>query len=185
MSAKIRLAPGLLIATPSVQGIPFERSVILMLEHDQEGALGLVMNCELDIPCALIAEQLALPWPSSAQENMLLGGPVQRDSLWLLHEDRWAFPETLRIGGGLAVSRSKLALSTLGEAKSERVRFFLGYSGWGGEQIIDEIREGSWLTAPLDPALLFDTAPAKLWDAALRALGIESALLISEEGALQ
>ena len=176
------LAPGLLIAMPSLDEPPFKRAVILMLEHDHQGALGLVLNCELTLDCAPIAEQFQVSWESQSQEKARLGGPVQTNSLWLLHDDRWAFAETVRICRGVAVSRSREALATLCEAGEERLRLFLGYSGWGGEQIIDELRQGSWLAARADAELVFETPIEALWEESLRALGIEGSALV--EGAL-
>lgn len=143
------LPPGsLLISNPEMNDPNFEGSVVLLCRHDAEGALGLTLNRPLDLRLpALLEEEPAL---RGRTDVVHWGGPVGVERLHLLHADPdpdgLCFPvaEGLRFGGDLALVRRL-------HGNGARMRFFLGYSGWGEEQLDAELAAGAWLTLPPDP----------------------------------
>ena len=107
---------------------------------------------------------------------MLVGGPVQPDRGFVLHEDARDFGPSLRFGQGMAISTSRDILEAMarGEGPAEFV-MTLGYAGWGAGQLEAEIANNAWLTVPADRAIVFDTPIEQRWQAAARVLGIDIA----------
>lgn len=178
-------APGLLIAMPQLLDPNFHRSVILVLEHDDEGALGLVVNHETEHRCRDVAESFGLDWTSGDEIFLRRGGPVEKQSLWMVHADRWRFDETMMVGAGMAVSRSKKALEEMFLADESELRLIIGYAGWGAGQLETELAEGSWIYTDISPGMIFEWPAASMWERALRASGIDPAHLVSGGGILQ
>lgn len=172
------LVPGLLIAAPALDGPTFRRSVVVLVQHDASGALGLVLNHPIDHPCAQVSATFGLPWPGPAEAVLRRGGPVEPRSLWMLHGDGWAFDETLKVSEGVSVSRSREALTRMCEAGEERLQLYVGYAGWGPGQLEQEIAQGAWILAQPDLDLLFEVPLDRLWHAALGQLGIDPAFLM-------
>jgi putative transcriptional regulator len=166
----------LLIATPQLQDPHFQKSVVLILEHDEEGTVGVVLNRRSKVPCEQIVDQFDLPWPSP-QEKLLIGGPVDPRSLWILHADGWAFEHT-HLFEGVSVSRSEEALTGLCLGHEKRTRIYVGYAGWGPGQLENEIAEGSWWVGEAQPSLIFDVDVQEAWESALRTLGVEPMMLV-------
>lgn len=183
--APFSAAQGLLLAVPQLHDPNFYRAVVLMVEHDDEGALGLVLNHGTDHPCARVTGEFGLPWPGRPGETLRRGGPVEPQSLWMLHDDGWGFDETTRAGQGVAVSRSREALTRMCEGGEERLRLFIGYAGWGPGQLEEEIAAGSWITAPATADLVFQVPPDDLWHEVLSRLGINPAHLVEGGGSIQ
>ena len=174
------LAPGLLLAAPRLGDPNFERSVVLLGQHDEEGALGWVLNgrclasvAEILVDAELVPAGVALPRRREYQGQARVGGPVAPGSAWLLFPvvDGAPLPdETMAIGRRNAItsSRDLLAQVARGEGPAD-FRLILGYAGWGPMQLEGEIREGAWLpaAADLDALLALDARnPDELWDAA-------------------
>ncbi len=178
-------APGTLIAVPQLEDPNFLRSVVVMVEHTREGALGLVINHELSHECAKVAEGFGLSWPGVPGAKLAKGGPVEPQSLWMLHDDGWCFDETMRVADTIAVSRSREALTRMCEAEEPRLRMLVGYAGWGPGQLEAEISSGSWIVGSTTPALIFDWAPDEVWARALHQLGIDPAHLVEGAGTVQ
>ena len=103
---------------------------------------------------------------------------MQADRALLIHSESAAGPETESIGDGLFLSYSVESLEKITQSPPKRWRVFLGYAGWGPEQLAEEIAEGSWLVAPSDPELVFGDEYADPWSATLAAMGIEPAQLM-------
>ncbi len=178
-------ARSLLVAMPQLDDPNFYRSVVLMIEHDARGALGLIINQGTEHPCAAITREFGLAWPGHPGDTIRRGGPVEPQSLWMLHDDGWCFDETTQAGDGVAVSRSREALSRMCQAGEQRLRLFVGYAGWGPGQLEAELADGSWLTAPGAAELVFDVPIAQLWHAVLARLGIDPAHLVGAGSTLQ
>ena len=171
-----KLKPGtILIATPELRDPYFHRSVVLILEDDTEGTVGLVLNVESEIECAGIMTQFDLHWHHT-QRNLLIGGPVDRNTLWILHRDGWTFEHRSLIEG-VAHSRTEEALRALCQANAEDMSVFMGYAGWGPKQLQREREEGSWWIAEAHADFLFDTDTTEMWEAALALLGVDASLL--------
>ncbi len=179
------LAPSLLVALDVIVDPNFRRSVVLMLEHHEEqGAIGLVVNRATDFPLLQLCESLELPWRGSEAARVDWGGPVQEEAGWVLLGDSAAqgLEEVEQLLPGLHWSRSQQALRRVGEQPSLLARVFLGYAGWGAGQLEREIAEGSWLVVPATPELVFERDLDCLWEAAVRSLGIDPAMLVSSHG---
>ena len=178
-------APGTLIAVPQLEDPNFERSVVVMVEHSREGALGLVINHELPHPCASVAEGFGLVWSGPEGAKLGKGGPVEPQSLWMLHSDGWCFDETTRIADGLAVSRSREALTRMCEAEEPQIRMLVGYAGWGAGQLESEISAGAWVVGPTTRDLVFEWPVEEAWARALWQLGIDPAHLVEGASTVQ
>jgi len=170
---------------PQLQDPNFHRSVVLMIEHTDEGALGIVLNHLTEFHCSDVSDSFDLEWPAGDSLMLRRGGPVEPQSLWMLHDDGWSFEETMRIAPGVAVSRSREALTRLCEADEDRVRLMIGYAGWGPGQLEQELAQGTWLTGELGAELIFEVEVEDAWSTAVRALGIEPAQLVEAGSTLQ
>lgn len=175
---ELSLAPGLLIAMPQLIDSNFTRAVVLMIEHNDEGSFGLVINQPSPIKASELLQSLEMPWAGDERAVVWSGGPVSPSTGWVLHEPVTDL-ETLEVGGGtttiapgLALSTSPERLRSLAARPPGRIRLLLGYSGWGAGQLASEMASGSWLHTDVDPHLIFDVAPDEMWAAAVRSLGI-------------
>lgn len=174
------LAPGLLLAMPQLQDPNFQRSVVLMIEHNDGGSFGLVVNQPSPIKAAELLDSLGMPWRGDPAAVVWSGGPVSPSTGWVLHEPLDALPpgtklgeaSTILIGPGLALTTSPDGLRTIAAAPPPRVRLLLGYSGWGAGQLAGEMAHGSWLHADPDPALIFDHDSDAMWERAVQSLGL-------------
>jgi putative transcriptional regulator len=173
MSDVMNLVPGILIAMPKLVDPNFRRTVVLVLQHDDEGSVGLVLNRPTGHLCSTVAESLDISWDIGEARYISIGGPVEPQSLWMVHPDGLQFNETIDIGARLAVSRSEQALRQICEAGEDRIKMFVGYAGWGPGQLEQEIREGAWLTTELTERIVFDVADPELWGVALQELGVD------------
>lgn len=171
-------APGFLVAMPTLLDPNFFQSVVLLCKHDEEGAFGLVINQRMELTVAEVCAEAKIPWNGDADQRAFFGGPVERQRGWLLHGDEDLYEGSERIADGLALSASQEALAAYAEQPEGRFRLVLGYAGWGEGQLDEEIRSGSWLTAPLDTRLLFEVAPERAWQEALKLAGADPAQLV-------
>jgi len=178
-------APGVIIAVPQLLDPNFHRSVIMMMEHNEEGAHGIVLNHETEHKCSDVTLSFELDWPSGHHVRLRRGGPVENQSLWMIHDDSWAFEETNLISGGIAVSRSRIALTRMVEADESNLRLMVGYAGWGAQQLEHEISEGTWICAPLRPEMVFDWRADEVWARSLAGIGINPVHLVGGVGTLQ
>ena len=167
----------LLIASPQLEDPHFKQSVVLILEHDDEQTVGLILNRESRIGCAQIMKRFNLEWHGS-HDHLLLGGPVDPKSLWMVHSEGWPFDHKT-IFNGVSVSRSEEALSVLCHSREQRLNVYVGYAGWGAGQLEREIQEGSWLTVDIDADFIFETDRNEMWSEALARLGVDADMLLS------
>jgi len=185
------LAPGLLLAAPQLGDPNFERTVILLARHDEDGALGWVLNGrpvgmvgELLHDAGLVPEDVTLPRSGPFGRSARVGGPVQAATGWVLYR-RASDPLVGEIDAGdtLAVTGDVDALAGLLRAQDRDFRLFLGYAGWGPAQLEGEVRQGVWLPADIDAELVFEGDPEALWDAAYqRAIGTLPGAFVSSRG---
>ncbi len=165
--------PGFLVAMPHLKDPNFADTVVLMLEHNAEGAVGLVVNRPFPGDPGTIATGLGIDWPRRTLGQVRYGGPVRTQNGCLLHPPSNLFPDSQIVGSGIAVSTSRDALTGVLESPSCPFRLMLGYAGWGPGQLERELREGSWLFVPVSSALLFDTPADKIYDMALASIGAQ------------
>ena len=165
----------LLLDSGQLSGSFFQRTVLLICQHDAEGAFGLVLNRASGNK---LGEMLVADLPDSLKEQPLyLGGPVQASALSFLHSDQF-MPEA-SVMANLDLGHSLDALVDLGESFSptRKIKLFAGYAGWSPGQLEDEMKRDAWLTHPATLDLVFHTHPEKLWQEVLRLKGWKYRLL--------
>ncbi len=158
----------LLIATPGLIDPSFARTVVLVAAHADTGALGLILNRELESDVADVWRQISSE-PCLRPEKMRHGGPIS-GTLMALHDRRTH--ANLVVADDLYVATELNAMEALAGSTDGRVRFYAGHAGWGPGQLEDEIREGSWLLAPAAPDHVFGGLDAHaLWKHAATVAG--------------
>ena len=180
----------LLVAMPSMGDNRFDKAVILVCVHDEKGAMGLVLNSEMqDVDFAELMEQLELTseYPGEPEDIMDLpvmkGGPVEEARGFLLHSNDFEQSDTVTVRDDYKVSGSVDALREVLRGKGpDKMMFILGYSGWGPGQLDQELTSNAWLTVEPDSELIFETDPRAMWEKAIKRLGISPSALSSHSG---
>jgi len=159
----------LLISEPFLPDPNFERTVVLLCEHNEEGSFGFVINKPSILKIAEVMEEA-----STLDDIVFVGGPVQQDTLHFLHRNT-SITNAVKIqddiywGGDFQSLMTQLNTSVI---KPADIRFYLGYSGWGQGQLESELQEDSWIVCDfVDDTLLFDTDPTVIWKKALDNMG--------------
>lgn len=186
------LAPGFLVASPALNDPNFRSSLVLMAEHSPEGAFGLVVNRPSPLTVkdllSTVSEELGAAATKAGRDGgqVLIGGPVDPERLWILHRPGSAPPEEdgELLCPGVALGGSRALLETLAR-KPDAGPFLLllGYAGWGPLQVEVEVTQGSWIPLALDGDLALDLPLEDRWEEAVRRLGMERAGLVSGGGA--
>ncbi len=191
--ASTQLSHHFLIAMPGLEDPTFAKSVVYVCEHSERGAMGLIINKPSELSLKHLFEKVELPLRREdlLQAKVLMGGPVQGERGFVLHEPEVTdatpqdplYAATLSVPGGLAMTTSKDVLEAIANGSGpQRVVVTLGYASWGEGQLESEIGENSWLTVEADPAVIFDTPIEQRYDKALGLLGLQSWMLSSEAG---
>ncbi|CAN7189730.1 YqgE/AlgH family protein [Pseudomonas solani] len=174
-----------LIAMPHMDDPNFAQTVTYLVEHNEQGAMGLVINRPNGLNLSDVLEQLRpeIDPPARCQTlPIYAGGPVQTDRGFVLHPSGLTFQATLELGD-LALSTSQDVLFAIAEGQGpEKSLITLGYAGWDAGQLEAELVDNAWLTCPADPAILFDTAADQRLAAAAARLGINLNLLTTQAG---
>lgn len=178
-----------LVAMPGMKDPYFKRSVIYVCEHNEEGAMGLMINAPIDITIGKMLERVDVQPvhpqlnTDSLEKPVLNGGPVSEDRGFILHRPKDTYESSIQMTSEISVTTSKDILSVLGtEAEPNRYLVALGYSGWEAGQLESELSENSWLTIEADPSVIFDTPIAERWQKAVQMLGIDVAQLSNDVG---
>ncbi len=185
MSDGTFLANHLLIAMPALDDPNFHRAVTVICQHDENGAMGLVINRQADHTLSDLFSQMqiAVEATSALAGDIVTGGPVQPDRGFVLHDDPRDWGSTLRFGDGLAVTTSRDILDAMARGDGPaHTLVALGYAGWSAGQLEAELAANSWLTVPVDHDLLFGTPLPDRWRAAARALGVDPVRLSGYAG---
>ena len=172
------LAPGLLIAVPQLLDPNFSRSVVLLMEHGEDGAVGVIINRASDLSLRELFEKAGLGPCSDPTAPVLVGGPVHPDSGMVLHGLGEDSGDSRRLTDAIFLGTSPACLQRVFAGPRSRARFLLGFSSWAPGQLEHEIDTGSWVPAPPDAALVFDTDYPAVWERSLRQLGIDPRLLV-------
>jgi putative transcriptional regulator len=188
-SFPIDLTNQFLIAMPSMRDDHFAGTVVYLCEHNERGALGLVINrpTDIDLPKLFSKVDLKLARDDLADAPVFYGGPVQTERGFVLHErldeEGGHYASTLKINGGLEMTTSRDVLEALSHGAGPRKVFIaLGYSGWSAGQLEEEICRNGWLTVAAQPELIFDTPVEQRYDQALSLLGVDRNFLMGEAG---
>ena len=159
----------LLLDSGELRGSFFNRSVVLICQHDEQGAFGLILNQPSPNK---VGEVLVADLPDAIKEmNLYMGGPVQTSALSYLHSDN--FLPDANVLPNLSLGHSLEELVDLGGsfASTQQIRLFAGYAGWAGGQLEHEIAEGAWFVVDADPDDALTDDPENLWEDVLRRQG--------------
>jgi putative transcriptional regulator len=186
---RIVLTNQFLIAMPGMADEAFAGTVIYLCEHNDNGALGLVVNKPTSLTLGNLFEKVELSPPSDplAGTPVFYGGPVQTDrgscSTKPLDEEGGHYNATLAVPGGLEMTTSRDVLEALANGAGPRkLLVTLGYSGWAAGQLEEEIGRNGWLTVDASPGIIFDTPVEQRYEKALGLLGIDPRMLSSAAG---
>jgi len=178
-----------LVAMPGMKDPYFQRSVIYICEHNQDGAMGLMISSPIEITVGKMLEQVNVQpvHPQLKTDNLAMpvlnGGPVSEDRGFILHQPKDRYESSIQMTDHISVTTSKDILSVLGtEAEPNHYLVALGYSGWEAGQLEVELAENSWLTVEADPSVIFETPVKERWQKAVQMLGIDVAQLSSDIG---
>lgn len=175
----------LLVAMPGMPDSRFAKAVIYICAHNDDGAMGLVINQSMDeltFPDLLAQLNLVQTDPSAAID-IQFGGPVEQGRGFVLHSPDYVHASTLVVDGEVALTGTVDILQAIAEGHGPKERILaLGYAGWGPGQLDDEILANGWLTVEADPDIVFKVEVDQKWDRALSKLGIDLSLLSEEAG---
>lgn len=183
------LAGKLLLAMPAMGDPRFHNAVIYMSSHDENGAMGLVINHAVpgmgfkDILKELPLESDIEIDPSAISMPIMLGGPVDVGRGFLLHSRDFSDKDTIAVDDSFGVTATLDAIRAVasGDGPNEKL-FILGYAGWSSGQLDEEIQNNSWLITDADPALIFNTPHDEKWKQAISMLGFDPAMLSGDAG---
>ena len=175
-----------LIAMPAMVDPNFARTLTYIAEHNEQGALGVIVNRPIDMTLDKLYERVELPLEVEhlVSQPVYFGGPVQTDRGFVLHHPSGGdWHSTLRVNDDIGLTSSRDILQSMGsEGTPAQVIVTLGYAGWSAGQLEQELLDNAWLTVPADLAILFDTPPEARLAAALQKLGVNPANLSEVAG---
>jgi putative transcriptional regulator len=184
MNDRSGLSNHFLIAMPGLDDPNFSRTVTLICEHNEDGALGIVVNRPSELKLGDLLAHIEIRANAAiAAAPVYIGGPVQRERGFVLHPPGGHWDSSLQVGSGLCVTTSRDVLEALASGEGpDRCLVALGYAGWGAGQLEREMVENAWLSGPADPAVIFDQDSDARWRAAAALLGVDMSLLSSQAG---
>lgn len=175
----------LLIAMPSLEDPTFNKTVTYICEHNDDGAMGLIINMPVNISVNELLSEIDADKETSPQldQQVLKGGPVSQSRGFVLHSPQGCWTSSLALSDEVMITTSKDILEALGtEKEPSQYMVTLGYAGWGPGQLEQELQANSWLTIPSDNQILFETPIEQRWKKATEKLGIDIAHLSSDIG---
>ncbi|HEX7081755.1 MAG TPA: YqgE/AlgH family protein [Gammaproteobacteria bacterium] len=174
-----------LIAMPAMGDPNFNETVTYICKHDEEGAMGIIINRPTEMLLKEVFRQLSLDARDArlAAQPVLAGGPVQRDRGFVLHRSAEPYDSTLDTGAGIKVTVSQDILGAMARGEGpDPVLVALGYAGWDSGQLEAELAANAWLSVPADHRVLFETPFEQRWRAAAGLLGVDIHQLASYAG---
>ncbi len=174
-----------LIAMPSLQDPHFHRTVTYLCAHNNEGAMGIVINRPLDLNLGEVLDHMDIDVDDSCVNDMMVlqGGPVQCDRGFVIHEPAGEWDAVLAVGTDIGVATSRDILTAVAHGDGpDRAVVALGYAGWGAGQLEREVLQNAWLSGPADSSIIFDLPYDKRYESAARLLGVEIDRLSGEAG---
>jgi len=174
-----------LIAMPSLQDPNFHRTVTYLCAHNDEGAMGIVINRPLELNLGEVLDHMSIEVENDVVNNMavLQGGPVQRDRGFVIHEPAGHWDAVLSVTDDIAIATSRDILTAVAHGDGpERAVVALGYAGWGAGQLEREVQQNAWLSGPADSSVIFDLPYDKRYESAARLLGVDLDRLSGEAG---
>lgn len=174
-----------LIAMPAMVDPHFARTLTLVCEHNENGALGIVVNRPTDMNLQGLLEQVKIAPEDHRFKGVPVhfGGPVQVDRGFVLHSPVGAWQSTLSIGDSIGLTTSKDILEAVARGNGpEQILVTLGYAGWAPGQLEHELAQNAWLTVPARNDILFDLPAEERLPAAMQLLGVDYANLSDVAG---
>ena len=174
-----------LLAMPGMADRRFDRAVIAMAVHDENGAVGIgIGHLRGGLRLRQLLKQLDIDPGEAPDREVHHGGPVEPGRGFVLHSDDWAGQDTLPIVGLGAMTGTIDVLRAIAEGRGPSCWLVaLGYAGWGPGQLDGEMTRHGWFAVPATPGMLFETATDDRWEAAYRSAGVDPRLLVGETGA--
>jgi putative transcriptional regulator len=185
MSSDSSLINQLLIAMPGMQDPNFSTTVTLICEHNDDGALGIIINRPLDLKLSGLFEQLSVAGadPVVAAAPVVSGGPVGTERGFVLHDFEHSYENTLSVSDDIQLTLSRDVIDSMASGDGPRKSLVaVGYAGWEAGQLEEEMLANAWLNVDATPELVFDTPFADRWDSAARLLGVDIASISPEAG---
>lgn len=160
-----------LISEPFLQDQYFKRSVVLLADHSEEGSFGIILNKPINIKLNEVINEFP-----DFDGQLYMGGPVKTDSLFFVHtlgetiEGSMKIMDGLYWGGDIEVVKEMMRLKQI---TPDKIRFFIGYSGWESNQLEDELKRNSWVVSKTHVGQVINDNPADLWKNLIKTLGKE------------
>lgn len=174
-----------LVAMPGLEDDNFSHTVSLLCEHNDKGAIGLIINRPTDLTLTAMLDQMGVKHVAEdANEHVVFwGGPVQPERGFVVHRGPGGWESCMPIAKDLFITTSRDVLAAIGEGRGPKEFLVtLGYAGWGAGQLETEILANSWLNTPVDSAIIFKTPARSRWQSATRLLGLDVTQLSSGAG---
>ncbi|MBI1174085.1 MAG: YqgE/AlgH family protein [Sideroxydans sp.] len=182
---QLDLSHHFLIAMPAMADPYFAKSLTYVCEHNEQGAMGIVVNRPISLTLKELFAQINMPLHANELQDMAVhfGGPVQTDRGFVLHEPMGTWQSTLDIKGKIGLTTSKDILQAVGEGQGpHNLLVTLGYAGWSQGQLEEELAQNAWLTVAASEHILFELSAEERLPAALALLGVDYASLSEEAG---
>ena len=177
------LSNQLLIALPALSDPNFSRTVALICQHDEQGAMGVVVNRASEYTLGQVLSQMGIGSDDEAlcARAVLHGGPVHQERGFVLHDGSREWDSSLQVAEGLylTTSRDILEAMAVGEGPGRAI-VALGCAGWGAGQLEFELGENTWLTAPMDAQVLFDLPLERRWQTAAGRIGVDDMFRLAD-----
>lgn len=174
-----------LIAMPGLKDPNFHQTVTYICAHNDDGAMGIVINRPLELALGDVLAQMDLQ-PCSDEIGRIpiyQGGPVQTDRGFVLHYPDTEWSSSINVSDEIGVTTSRDILQAIAEGRGpEKSLIALGYAGWAAGQLEQEMKENAWLSGPADAGIIFKTPSQQRWDCAARLLGIDLQRLSPDVG---
>ncbi len=172
-----------LVAMPGLADPRFSQSVTYICEHNQGGAMGLVINQPASISYSELFSQLQLNDNYGDNSPLLIGGPVQKERGFVLHSSEKQWASTQPVSDDVYITGSKDILEDIAQNNGPNESLIaLGYAGWDAGQLEEEIAQNSWLTVPAEKQIIFNTPISERWHCSAKQIGVDMHLLSSQAG---
>ena len=167
------IRPQILVAMPSLKDGYFDKSVILLCEYNESGAMGFVINSPSTTSVDDLLEELGLRAPPDDNKPIMIGGPVQPELCWVVHTPDYSGRSTTALGESLSLSAAQEVLTSITEGLSPKEYMLgVGYAGWGPGQLDREIEQEAWWLADLDPLPILRNTCDTRWEMVMKLLGL-------------
>jgi putative transcriptional regulator len=182
---KVNLTQHFLIAMPAMADPNFAKSLTFVCEHNDQGALGVVVNRPIEMNLHALLEQVGIVPETDVYKSVAVhfGGPVQVDRGFVLHSPLGEWQSTLAVSPEIGLTTSKDILQAVSDGQGPRKMLVtLGYAGWAPGQLEHELSQNAWLTVPAQPEVIFDLPAEERLTAAMSLLGVDYAKLSDVAG---